>query len=357
MAYQGSTNNVFTYGSADYCYAIKEALIAAGWQLVASGGGTGGSFSTTVDMVPTLASNVDGTYGRLGWNNSGAWAQLREPLNGANPRREYVFMRGSTVDGMIIKYSRQTGFSGGAAATLPTTGAGTPPPGDGVVVLASSNRGYSTTVNNDAAITTAASGQNIALVGTGYVSCIASDVPVNGVYGFWMISYAAGTGALAAIIMSEGMSASSTPTQDQDPSIRQVAGGSFFSTDSINAVNGVAFWIAYGLPTKAYAIGASGYGGLNSVNSAYNAQGASLIPSATASTLNPYNSKINVYPMLVFPSSATYGYQPKGFTSGLGWFNVTQNQVDTFNLTTTEPRIVIAGRVVMPWKQNVVPLV
>lgn len=332
MAYGGnnSYNQTIQFGSADYCYVIKEALLWAGWTLVASGGGTGFSYSTSVDQVPTLAL----------WNVVGAWCRLREPLNGSNPRREYVIMRGSTATSMIIKYSRSAGFSGGAAAAgvLPTAT-------DGVVWTGATLGGGSA----DANTTLPAQGATTSVASSGYISCVASNVATNGVYGFWLIAYTAGTGALATMLFTEGMSSASTPTQDQDPSIRQMANSNFWNTDRNTSMQ---FWNIYGLAGQSY-LTTTYFGGYLPCNAAVTANTSFMWPPNTPVGLNPYDSKINVYPLPVIPPS----FNPKGFTSGLGCFSVTQNQLDTFNLTSSEPRIVVAPYFCVPWIQNVVPLV
>lgn len=344
MAYGGnnSYNRAIQYGSADYCYVIKEALLWAGWTLMASSKGAG-SYSTSVDQVPTA----------LDWNNSGAWCQLREPANGANPRRQYVFMRGSTATSMIIKYSRQTGFiSGGAAAVLPTTGVG----GDGVVWVAGSNIGF----GSESSITLPTQGIASSLAaGTGYVSCIASDTPTNGVFGFWLVAYPYGGSSISGVMLSEGMSSSSTPVQDADPSVRQFANGDWYSTNTNVALQ---FWQAYGTSQALYVISSTYWMGYVAINAAGTGNNGMSVPSQTNTSLNVYDNKINVYPPLVTPAVANgpAGSTPKGFATGVGLFNNISNLLDTFNLTSAEPRLVVGGRVCVPWissPPNVLPLV
>jgi hypothetical protein len=67
MAYVGSTNNVVTNGAGSYLFALKTALIAAGWTVVSSGTGTAG-VTGAGDLLPTAAS----------FGVAGAWARVRE---------------------------------------------------------------------------------------------------------------------------------------------------------------------------------------------------------------------------------------------------------------------------------------
>ena len=333
MAYVGSVNNVVTVGTADYFNAIKTALLAAGWELMASSNGTTYTAGPTPDQLPNAAA----------WNASGAWCRLREP--GGAGGREYCFMRGSAATTAVIKYSRATGFTGGSpgATTLPTTGAG----GDGVVWVANASIGF----GNESAITGPASGVAYATA-SGYVSCVASDTAVNGVYGWWMNRWAAG-GTPGDLTYTEAAQANTYPSQDADPSYRYSGGTSFFFASDTNRF--VQYWQAYDFtapisPYRTYLT--NGTYGLYMVFNSSSAA-ATLAPRVSIG-LGPYGVGVQTYPVMV-GNGTTY---PKGMTTGLCCYNVTLNNCDTLNLSTAEPKVIIqaSNGFAMPWIQSVLPL-
>lgn len=334
MAYVGSVNNVVTVGTADYFNAIKTALLAAGWELMASSNGTTYTAGSTPDRLPDVAS----------WNNSGAWCRLREP--GGAGGREYCFMRGSSATTAIIKYSRATGFVGGSpgATTLPTTGAG----GDGVVWIASGSIGF----GSESSITGPASGVAFAST-SGYVSCVASNTAVNGVYGWWMIRWPAG-GTSSELTYTEGVQANTTPSQDADPSYRYSGPAqNFFAWNTARIVQ---YWQYYDFTApisanRSYVI-AGGYGSYWAITS-----GLGISNYATPRPgigFGPYGVGVQTYPIMV-GGNTTY---PKGMTTGMCCYSVTLNNCDTLNLSGSEPRIVIMATYgfAMPWVPSVLPV-
>jgi len=169
MAYVGTTNTLIANGgSADYLFVIKQSLISAGWTLLASSNGvTLNTGTPATDNLTTAAA----------FNAASAWCRLREPSGAGG--REFILMHGaaSSKDG-LIKYSRSTGFNTTAAqnaTTCPTTGVG----GDGQLIAA-----LNTTLT-DLTATTSGSATAIVWTQAGYVQCVANNVAVNGVYGFW----------------------------------------------------------------------------------------------------------------------------------------------------------------------------
>ncbi len=352
MAYVGSTNNAVNLGTADYFNAIKTALLAAGWELMASGspGGTNPGYSATgtPDRVPDVTS----------WNQSGAWCRLREP--GGAGGREYVFLRGATATSGLIKYSRSTGFIGGTpgTTTAPTTGTG----GDGVVWVGT-QVGFSATGTATNSYDTAATGTGSAVtlaIASGYVSCVASDTATNGVYGWWMQAWAAGTATMNQILWTEAVQAGTYPANDADPSYRN-ANPTPFASSGYTVPNLPQYWQAYGLYTTAgvkvspelyQTSGAPGI--IVTVNTAVNF--ATVTIPRTNIGFGVYGATVQTYPLLIGVYGAS-GY-PKGFSTGFSSINVLLNNADTLNLTGSEPRIVVNGTYgyVMPWVPNIVPL-
>lgn len=344
MAYVGSVNNVVTLGTADYFNAIKTALLAAGWELLASSDATNYTAGSSPDRLPDAAS----------WNNSGSWCRLREP--GGAGGREYCFMRGSVNTTAIIKYSRATGFIGGSpnATTLPTTGAG----GDGVVWLANTNIGF----GNEASVTSAASGGNFATA-SGYVSCVASNTALNGVYGWWMARWAAG-GTPGELLFTEAVQAGTYPSQDLDPSYRLYSGTADFFASNKSAPTTPQYWQAYDFsapisPYRSYVIGGfggagTGFGIPYAISSGLNVT-SQMVP-RTNIGLGPYGVGAQTYPLLI--GTGFQANYPKGMSTGIVFYNLTLNNCDTFNLTGSEPKVVIQATYgfAMPWIPSTVPV-
>ena len=353
MAYVdgGTANTVGTAeGAGGMFNAIKTALLAAGWELMASSNGTTNyTAGSSPDRVPDLAA----------WSNAGAWCRLREP--GGAGGREYVFMRATATTG-IIKYSRATGFVGGSPGltTLPTTGNN----GDGVVWIGSSI-GYSATGGAGATPTNT---YDLAVTGTGQASsiasslvgsrhgCIASNTAQNGVYGWWYLTYASGSGTPSQITYTEAVQSGTYPAEDTDPSYRQSSNpATFWAGSGPVSVTLHHYWQAIGLTGYKYVIdGAMGHASQVSYAGSGFSRG---VPSTGIGFGNYYGTTVQTYPVLVGSPSAW----PKGYTTGIGLINVALNNCDTLNLAGSEPRIVIGmnGLVpgwVMPWVPNIVPL-
>lgn len=345
MAYVGLTNvTVAQGGAADFLYATYAALTSASWVTLASGTGAAGGYSSSGSLITSAAT----------FNSNGAWVRMREP--GGVGGREYIFMRGSSGGSplltALIKYSRSDGFVSGSpgAATAPHTGA----TGDGKVIIG-------TGTETNAVI--AASG-SVICGGTGYVQGVASTTAVNGTYGFWTFQYAAGTGVIGGIMMTEGISPGSTPASDGDPSWRLARDGSngpqWWSSIASNGQS-VSYWNAYNLAGESYIT--SAYFGFPVSLSNVAAVSTTLSPIAnTPFGLDPYDSKTSFFPLFI-GKAATY---PKGYSSGISFGLTAQNQLDVFNIATSEPRIAVATTnannngmplIVVPWVPNIIPTV
>jgi len=353
--------------AGDWIWAIKTALKAAGWTVLGSGDGTSFQNGGSTDYITSQTVA----------NNTNAWIRLREP--GGAGGREYVFAKGAAADRLLIKYSRSSGFTSypaPTAATIPTTGAS----GDGAVWLGSTV-GFSATGTGtntyDLAATTAPAAATLGAISTGYVSCVASDTPVNGVYGWWAFQNTLGTGAAQFMMFTEGMDSTTCSPLDYDPSIRQFATCSNgLVTDqrgyNANTPNLVQYWEGYPSPwasptTASYRLAGCGMVSYNIFNLA-GAIAGWVWPSATGSgvpALSPYNGKSGLLPILIYKAgTATAGFLPKGFTSGLRFTYGPFNSCDTLDLTTSTPNIVIYANnmsgatswVTQPWVQNVLPL-
>ena len=339
MAYVGITNQPANVATpfADLYFALKEAMKLAGWTVLGSGTGTAGTGSGTYnpngDCVTTVAL----------FNNPGAWVRLREPGVGT---REYIFHRGTVTYAYngSVHYSRATGYTLGnpSAGVIPHTGVS----GDGIIC-------HSGNSVLEGSAQTAPQASPVFAIGpisaAGYTQAVASTAPVNGVYGFWAWQYTAGTGALTALVCSEGLAVGSTNSEDQDPSYRMVgyvpAGYSIYRQDAPEVLS---YWEAYSLSGKA--VYRRGY---LTTNCCAGPGGQSLL-FPIISGLDPYTSKASFYPSMI-----SAGAWPKGYTTGLMWGTTTQNSMDVFNISSDEPRIHLGPvhGMSVPWVKNIIPLV
>ena len=339
MAYVGLTNvTIAQGGAADFLYATYAALTSASWVTLGSGTGAAGGYSSSGSLITSAAT----------FNSNGAWVRMREP--GGVGGREYVFMRGNSVSlplqSAVIKYSRSDGFvSGAAAATLPHTGTG----GDGKVIVG---------VGTDITAVIAASGSTVCGA-TGYVQAVASTTATNGTYGFWTFQYAAATGVIGGIFCTEGVAPGSTPASDADPSWRlAVASSTWWS----NAAPGVSWWQGYNLAGETY-ITAGNLGFPGSSANTMTTTVTTMSPTANIPFgVDPYDAKVSFFPFYI-GKSATY---PKGFSSGISFGLTSQNNLDVFNIATSEPRIAVNSvnngslpmpLIVVPWVPNIIPVV
>ena len=360
MAYVGSANNVVTNSAGSYLYALKTALYGvngvggAGWELVSNSTGAPGFTPTNVDQLTTPAL----------FGAANAWVRLREPTFPSQfARREYI-LQNSTANGAnaIIKYSRATGFNtGGSATVAPTTGVG----GDGQVVV-----GTGTDALPATALLANATGA------TSYVAAIASDTPSAGIYGgyaWYLLGYTVGPVGNVKLVLTEPVAANSTSSLDQDPMWRFGTGtlsvgtqldpgwmaGSWYS----NQVQGIQYWQAYGIPAAPPSYIRGGQCAFTALRQAgtstWNYQSANFFQSS------PYDGTEPMYPLLVGQAGtpSISAAIPKGYTTGLATFAVTHNLLDTFNLSTTDPKIAVylsaSGLVslAIPWLPGIIPAV
>lgn len=324
--------------------ALKKALTLAGWDLLATSNGVTYQAGSSPDLLPSAAA----------WDVSGAWCRMREP--GGVGGREYVFMRGSANNTGIIKYSRATGFVSGPppgnATTLPTTGVG----GDGVVWLGS------TVGQVDSSITVPANAIVIRTSTTGRVSCVASNTPVNGVYGWWMTAFTFPASSGPDLVMyTEAVQLGTYNTEDQDPSYRYcpinnptVPWFGYYSGLSATSAGWPQAWEAYGLSGARY-LTAYSY----ALPAIVAQNGTTFLRQMPFQGIGygKYGPMAYSYPVLISNQFAW----PKGFTTGVNVLQLTQNYFDVLNLTGSEPRIVWSavtdqGVYVMPWVPNIQPI-
>jgi hypothetical protein len=322
------------------------------------GGIQGGGLSINSDGSP-LSTGQDPLVDVVSCNAVEAWFRIREPGKEdiADPQREFVFLKGSAAQSMLIKYSRASGFTeGGLPRACPTTG----PEGDGVVVSSSVGEDE-TAISSSAATTfTGAGGQ--------FVNVVVSDVPVFGVFPFYIWSYASATGACNAILLHEGVLPGTTSALDQDPTYRVMAGNAT-ALGFLDVTAGTLgdYWEAYGLPNAVHRRGNLGYATAYGTNAAPSGT-AAIVPGANASRVFPPEnvlgpSRYSGNPVTAPTLVGIGGQFPKGFSTGVMFGGFTaQNVLDTFNLSSSNPRIIAhypnaREAIFLPWVPNVVPQV
>jgi hypothetical protein len=345
MAYVGITNQAIGSTSASgatYLYAITAALKLAGWRVMAWGGGV-----TTGGYGPYDPSGyaTDPLSSPAAWTSQTAWKVMKEPSPGT---REFVFLVRTGSDG-IIKYSRASTFAtGGSATTCPTTGGG-----DGRVLIG---------VGSDATATGGA-GTVGGLTGTvwpGYVQAVASDTAVNGVYGFWAWAYpAGGSNVGSSFMIQEPMGIGSTAPLDADPSAQVSFAGPASVAGVLGGANSWNYWQSYGLAGATYFTGQP-----TNVYAVQSTSTAALTLTFPFNAGAPLYGGVPLYPSIVGGSLSGKIY-PKGFTTGCVFVPTTQNFLDTFNLASADPRVVVQVttsttiplQMAVPWVTGVVPQV
>ena len=345
MAYVGVSNTAITSltaGAASWLYATTQALKNAGWVTVAWGGGatTGGVQTYNVSGVTdtTLVSVAT-------WNSAGAWKVLRDP-SGLSGRQLFFGMGTLSSNTVAVKYSKATGFSGGTqtAISWATTGAS----GDGQVLWSA----FAT----DALTVSSTGGKNFTGTGgTGYVQAVASDTAENGVYSIYSWTYATGTGVPTGFFCFEPVAAGSYNAADQDPCYQVCIGGASAPSALVKSYTALAvsYWNKFGLAGASYLTAAQI--AVCVANNSSNSATVAFWP--TTIGLNPYGGDVGFFPLMV----GVVGQFPKGFTTGLVTGCATQNNLDTFNLSTTTPKVCVyfeaSTAYYVPWLQAVVPLV
>jgi hypothetical protein len=109
MAFTFSVNNVHSPQQA--LYELKERLKTAGWAVLGSGDGSGGSFSNVADILTTYSTVADAVPGAV--TNRRAWWRMRDPSGPGG--RELLFQHGAfntATDDISVAYSRSAGFTG-----------------------------------------------------------------------------------------------------------------------------------------------------------------------------------------------------------------------------------------------------
>lgn len=226
MALQSDTNVVNVTGAGEALYRLKLVLVAAGWDIIMSGGGTGsGLYSAVGDVIASAA--IMGT--------SRAWFRARAPA-AMNPRREFTFQIGSggITRNVWIKYSAEDGFIGGA------------PDEDDMPTATDEQNVWGTAVAGTALF---------AVAGTYRQQIVADDAAP---YGWWLTCTITGVGTPTAELIFEplqpGTYPSVAPNEDPDPALVFCYSGNGWLAAVIGAVGTAPYgWFQKNAGTEAFA--------------------------------------------------------------------------------------------------------
>lgn len=112
------TPNVRCANLSDAIRRMKNALVAAGWSVMASSDGT--TYGASSDVITGYWTGVNPSPGSI--SNGNAWLRLRMPGGAGQPEILIKHSSGANTDGWQVRYSPSAGFTGGTpnATTAPT---------------------------------------------------------------------------------------------------------------------------------------------------------------------------------------------------------------------------------------------
>lgn len=361
MNYMGtnSTNLLVSQGgAADLMWAVKSALMEAGWRLMSFGGGASSGVYQAPNGNGTTAV-ADGLTTAASLNVNGAWFRIKEP-GATSAGREYVFQRGDAATELNIKYSRASGFTG-SNATYPVGEQNAPTTlgGDGVSLF--STLSDENVRAEDGVATTLASGR---------VHCIAaSAASANGVWEFYALSTSGIS--VPVIVYQSALLFGSHPGEDEDPSFRGVGPASqLVAKNASNTNQDVAsFWHAYNV------VGSQAYvryarmgqywnyvGTASGAGTASRANGRHAYGHTNTESLSIYDGKAALYPGGTIngtDESSGKARVTKGIVGGFKIFTGQQVPGDTFNIAGPGTHVVINATILgiaIPWVANITPV-
>jgi hypothetical protein len=327
-------------------FHLKDALLENGWELMAAGDGT--TYSAPSENNEAISDSL--LVDVSSCDKTGAWFRIREPEHATpeEPRREFIFMRGTDNNRILIKYSRGLGFvTGGSASSCPTAE-------DGIVI--------SNNTTLDSASTTSAAASVFSVTSAVYLQIVLNDQNTygkDGAFPFWIWCYDAATGSPAWAMVHENVAPGTTSALDQDPTY-QICTNSIANFLTRTGVLG-GWWEAYGLPSATRRRSTSVRFCQQIRTSAYSTSSMPRFsPPATTLGLSPYEGQIIFYPMMIGVPGTLF----KGYSTGVTCSGFTQqNILDVFKITTANPRILVYKdpndrvSVFFPWIPSSLPLV
>lgn len=315
------------------------------------GGIQGSGLSINSDGSP-LSSEQDFLDTVSACNVDNAWFKIREPahVTQGEPRREFVFLRGTDNNRILIKYSRASGFTeGGLPNACPTTGTG----GDGMVV--------SNSTSLDSAATSDTSATLFSNVTLGrYLHIVLDNENVygtNGGFPFWVWTSRSATGLSDWAMVHENVAPGTTSSLDQDPTYRVCtpSPANFFTATGVRG----NWWEAYGLADPVYRRSEAVRFCHQIHGLSWSASVQRFVPPPTVRGFSPYEGQVIFYPLMVGIPGALF----KGYSTGVTCSGFTvHNVLDVFKINTNNPRILVyldpnqRVSVFFPWLPNQLPL-
>lgn len=359
MAWVGtnSTNvSISQGGAADLLWAIKSALLEAGWRLMSYGGGA----SSGVYQAPNgdgSTAVADGLTTAADLNVNGAWFRMKEP-GSTTAGRELIFQRGDAATEVIIKYSKQSGFTGSDATYAvgeqysPTTGGG-----DGQVVF-----GSTSATTDD--ITVRALYGLAGVASSGYVQVVASDTAdANGVWTFYAWSYVSTSSRTGCYLFGiDGLMPGSHHPSDADPCC-------LLRLDLTTSRNGaIRYWHGYGLSGGSWeSIGRICYPGTHGSSQGLSYSLSYRHYASVFAPLSPYDNKVSTVPVgysLYVSIASASDSKWKGMSAGIAKFDTNETTLRVFNTSSDNPKISILADysnstnphgLLIPWVPNKEP--
>lgn len=320
MAFQYDVNNVGgANGGAEVFFALKELLVTAGWDVKASGGGTGsGLFNATGDVITTAAL----------MNVNLAWFVIRAPAAMA-PRREFLVQRGSTNVLWRVAVSAEDGFTNPGGADEDT-------------VFTSTDQQFLV----GAATPTFATWFDTAATYKYHVGADDTDP-----WGFYFFCIPNGGGAARSFGILDPLAPTSFDSLDQDPAIYTWAAtnATRIGASSLNLTSGIAKgWWKKDLAGETFV----SYHGMEYVNGS-----AGCIPATTSGLgTNPYDGDHNYWPIAYARGGAEGTIGWKGFGTVLQWTASIRTDMDTLSALGVKDHVCLGVGCVLPWP-DVVPVV
>ena len=341
MAFNSYILNQFptTYGQA--LSMVVEMLVSAGWTYRASGDGLSGYNATGKVFTSTGA-------GALGWNNSGAWARVRDPSG----VRELVFQHDAAT-GLKIKVSPTAVFTIGGSST-------TPPTASDERYIAGTAAAYYTTFFSTGILKGSTLFQGAAL----------AQYP----YGFWFASARYPKGGLASGFMMDPVQ---SVAEDLDPYVYTIgredstnnypapifssaffaSSGVSYGAPNLNSVSSTTFQGCFAFMdparTKFLTVKPCGYS-LGNIGSA-----SAIAMYDYGLQANPFNGKLDSLPIPYIRYGASDGTTNSTLGGLKGWSTFakwTGTQRATFTDTMNNKQFICVGAMWLPWDGTTTPL-
>lgn len=355
MAWVGTNSTNVTIsqgGAADLMWAIKSALLEAGWRLMSYGGGdSSGTYQAPNEDGSTAVA--DGLTTAASLNVNGAWFRMKEP-GSTTAGRELVFQRGDAATEVSIKYSKQSGFTG-SSVTYPVGEQYSPTTsdGDGQVIIGNSN---------DANVVRALNAQ-AGVASSGYIQVVAADAAdANGVWTFYAWSYPSASSRTGSYLFGiDGLLPGSHHPSDADPCC-------LLKLDLNDSGNGaIHYWHGFGRPAGSWEnAGRICYPGTYGSSNFGFYYSASYRPYANVfAPVSPYDSKVSTVPIGYSIYTLSADTKWKGMSANIAKFDTQEAALRVFNASSDNPKISLLSSysvdtnphgLLVPWVSNKEPL-